>query len=265
MNSLKKIAVLLILTTVFVSALSAQSLKGMGFNGATGLYNVPSGRIGWDRSTDFAMDLGYHGIIKDGMSNIPKFNLSLFKLVELSAALDIQNPRHYDSSYTDGVLGVKFQLPIEASAIAFGANIQFIDEKKWGDDNTAGQLYAAITYPGTFFNMPAETSMMIGYTFMEGSHHSSIDFGMGFDLVLLPNIFQNFIHWVTDFSNFSYSVSPWGVNAASRGSLNTGLRVDLSRISALSNFKFTVDITAADILDDSRSFAFGVVFGIPLL
>jgi hypothetical protein len=266
MNSIKKIIVLFIVMAAFIPAVTAQSLKGMGFNGSTGLYNVPSGRIGWERSADLGLDLGYHGIVNDGMANIPKFNLSMFKLVELHGALDIQSPENVKKTWMDGLLGVKVQFPITVTAIALGGNIQFLDsDKVTNDRDLAGQIYAAITYSGDFFTMPAETSMMIGTTIMEGAKSASIDFGMGFDLILLPSVFQNFVHWITDFSNFSYSASPWGVNAASRGCLNTGLRIDLSMIPALNNFKFVMDIIAADILDDSRSFAFDIVFGIPLL
>ncbi len=265
MNSVKKIVVLLIIMAALAPVVTAQSLKGMSFNGSTGLFNVPSGRIGWERSSDLGMDFGYHGIVNNGMANIPKINLSLFKWVELSAAMDIQNPNSRDDTWMDGLLGIKVQFPITASAIALGGNLQLIDSGKTGKNNVAGQLYMAITYPGTFFSMPAETTLMLGYTFREGGDHSSIDFGMGFDLILLPKIFQNYVHWITDFSNFSYSISSWGVNAAARGSLNTGFRIDLSMIPALNNFKFVIDIIAADILDSHRSFAFGIVFGVPLL
>jgi hypothetical protein len=84
---------LLILTAgLAVSALSAQtsSLKGMSLNGATGLYSIPSGRIGWERTSDLGLDLGYHAIIDNKATHIPKVALSLFKWVELSAAFDIQ-------------------------------------------------------------------------------------------------------------------------------------------------------------------------------
>jgi hypothetical protein len=237
----------------------------MGFNGSTGLFNVPSGRIGWERSADLGMDLGYHGIVNSGMANIPKISLSLFKLLEISAALDIQNPSYSNVSTMDGILGLKFQIPIDTTAIAIGGNIQFFDAEKNRVNDIAGQVYAAVTYSGTFFNMPAETTMMFGTTIRGGRGTTSIDFGMGFDLILLPSVFQNFLHWITDFSNFSYSDSPWGVDSANRGSLNTGFRVDLSMIPALNNFKFVMDIVATDILDSDRSFAFGIVFGVPLL
>ena len=69
------IAFLVILGT---SGLEAQSLNGMSLNGSTGLYSVPSGRTGWERSSSFGLDLGYHMIVSDGYTaHIPKFSMSL--------------------------------------------------------------------------------------------------------------------------------------------------------------------------------------------
>lgn len=268
MISRKKIITLCIVMAAFIPVLSAQSLKGMGFNGTTGLYNVPSGRIAWERSSNLGLDFGYHGIINDGIANIPKFNVSLFKWVEINGTLDIQSPDYRNDTWVNGLIGLKVQLPIEVTAVALGGNIQFFDPDRVGvgtNKDLAGQIYAAVSYSGDFFNMPAETTMMIGTTIREGVSGASIDFGMGFDLILLPNVFQNYIHWITDFSNFSYSAYPWGLSTDHRGCLNTGIRIDLSMIPVFNTFKFVIDIVAADILDDSRSFAFGIVFGIPLL
>jgi hypothetical protein len=113
--------------------------------------------------------------------------------------------------------------------------------------------------------MPAETTVVLGKTFIEHRRSSDIDFGMGFDLILFPKIFQRYVHWITDFANFSYSVEAFGANAASRGVLNTGVRIDLASIPALSKFKFVVDAKITDALDDERAFSVGTVFGIPIL
>jgi hypothetical protein len=113
--------------------------------------------------------------------------------------------------------------------------------------------------------MPAETTVVVGKTFHEGYGDSNIDFGMGFDLILLPRVFQNYVHWITDFANFTYSVDPLGVGSEHRGTLNTGFRIDLSEIPALNKFKFVVDILMADAFDTDRSFSVGLVFGIPIL
>jgi hypothetical protein len=259
-----------------VSTLGAQtsSLKGMSLNGATGLYSIPSGRIGWEKSSNLALDLGYHAIIDEKAAHIPKIALSLFKWVEVSAAFDFQ-PDGYNYSYsryysrdkgTDFIGGLKVQLPVTKTAIALGGNIQALN---LGNDEpvryNAGQIYVAVTYAGEFFNWPAETTVVLGKTFVEDRSNSDIDFGMGFDLILLPKIFQNYIHWIADFANFSYSVEPVGADAGIRGVFNTGFRIDLASIPALSKFKFVIDLTLTDALDKNRAFALGAVFGVPIL
>ena len=88
---------------------------------------------------------------------------------------------------------------------------------------------------------------------------------MGFDLVFLPKQLDGLIHWILDFSNFSYSVEAYGADSWHRGVLNTGLRFDLSRIKPLNKFKFVIDVILADAFDENRSFSTGLVFGIPIL
>jgi hypothetical protein len=252
-----------------VSAAGAQtsSLKGMSLNGSTGLYSIPTGRIGWERSSNLGLDVGYHTIIDKKATHIPKMSLSLFKWVEFSGAFDFQPNGSYSSDKgTDFIGGLKIQFPITKTAIALGGNVQALN---LGNDKfsryNAGQIYVAVTYAGDFFNMPAETTVVLGKTFVENNSNSDIDFGMGFDLILLPKIFQNYIHWIADFANFSYSVEPIGANAGVRGVFNTGFRIDLSSIPALNKFKFVVDVTLTDALDKGRSFALGAVFGVPIL
>jgi hypothetical protein len=252
-----------------VSGLSAQtsSLKAMSLNGATGLYSVPTGRIGWERSSNLGIDLGYHAIIDEKATHIPKIALSLFKWIELSGAFDIQPKYYYTADNgTDFIGGLKIQFPVTNTAIALGGNIQALNlgsDEPWR--RNAGQIYVAVTYAGDFFNMPAETTVVVGKTFAENYDNSDIDFGMGFDLILLPKVFQRYVHWVTDFANFSYSFEPIGADSRSRGVLNTGLRIDLASIPALSKFKFVIDAAITDALDEERAFSLGVVFGIPVL
>ncbi|MDR1900443.1 MAG: hypothetical protein LBQ55_10575 [Treponema sp.] len=257
------------------------SLKGMTLNGATGLYTVPSGRIGWERSADVGLDLGgsfnfieHNGVVKAG--------LSLFKWVELTGAVDFQPmdeeyltiPRAgLRYSYKDGdfdndiIFGAKVQFPTGKTAVALGGNLQVLSrDEHW---RSAGQIYAAATYGGSFFDWPAEVSLALGYTFTKEGH-KDIDFGMGFDMVLMPNVLKNFVHWIVDFSNFSYSVDSMGIDPWYRGDLNTGIRVDLAAIPALKKFKFNVDLMLLDILDDDdaqtggRTVAVNLVFGVPL-
>jgi hypothetical protein len=193
--------------------------------------------------------------------------------VEFSGAFDIQPKDYYThDNGTDFIGGMKIQLPLTQTAIALGGNIQALN---LGSNDparyNAGQIYVAVTYAGQFFNMPAETTVVLGKTFIEDQSNSNIDFGMGFDLILLPKIFQNYVHWITDFANFSYSVEPVGADSKYRGVLNTGLRLDLASIPSLSKFKFVIDVMVTDVLDDGdrwssgRSFSVGAVFGIPIL
>ncbi|MDR2258466.1 MAG: hypothetical protein LBE14_04885 [Treponema sp.] len=254
-----------------VPALSAQTgapaLNGMTLNGSTGLYTVPGGRIGWDRSAGAAnvgLDFGtsYNFFSENP---IVKAGVSLFHWVELTGAIDLQ-PKNDDKNNTDGILGAKLRFPTEKTAIAVGGNVQFLSYR--GDYRTAGQIYVAVTYGGEFFTWPAETTLALGYTFREDENNvmdkDNIDFGMGLDLLLIPEVFKNFVHWIADFSNFSYSDQPLGENAGVRGCLNTGIRIDVAAIPALSKFKFNFDFMMLDILDSGRTIALGLMFGIPL-
>jgi hypothetical protein len=258
----RRAVILCILMAASLSGLSAQSLKGMSLNGATGLIGIPSGRIGWERTADLGFDLGYHAIIDDNDTvHIPKASVSLFKLAELSFAYDTQT----DEDEADMIFGGKIQLPTTGTAVALGANFQSL--KMRGDSYQATQLYIAATYPGTFFRMPAETTFVVGKTFGDDEvtpGDDSIDFGMGFDLVLFPEVFQGYIHWINDFANFSYSQNAFGANAAFRGAFNTGIRIDLAANPSLSKYKFVIDAIMTDALDENRAFALGLAFGAPI-
>ncbi len=253
----------LIVIAVFaltVSAVYGQSLKGMSLNGATGLIGIPSGRIGWEHSADFGFDLGYHAIIDDDeTAHIPKASISLFRMFEFAVAYDTNR----GDDWEDLIISGKLQLPTRGTAVAIGGNVQMLQIA--GNDETAQQIYIAATYPGQFFRMPAETTFVVGKTFGDiGPGDEAIDFGMGFDLVLFPGIFQGFVHWINDFANFSYSLTPVGANAANRGAFNTGLRIDLASHPSLSRYKVVIDAVLTDALDEDRAFALGFAFGAPL-
>jgi len=256
-----------------VSALPAQSRTGMSLSGATGLFAIPSGRIGWEQSGPgtFGLDIGYHSIITDGVTaHIPKVALTLFNIVELSAAVDVQPDEHRTfyrfgpRNGNDFIGGIKVQLPLPRTALAIGGNYQYINVGRHNRRNSAWQVYAAATYAGHFFDMPAETTIVVGRTFFEGHPNSNIDFGMGFDLILFPEIFDNLVHWITDFANFSYSADAFRANAWIRGVLNTGFRFNFSAIPAFYRLRFTADIMFVDVLDHNRAFAAGLTFGVPL-
>ncbi|MDR1352647.1 MAG: hypothetical protein LBK05_05115 [Treponema sp.] len=263
--------IILILIVVPAGFVSAQ--EGMSFNGAAGLYTVPTGMIGWQREADLGIDLGvtYNFVKKNP---IAKIGVSLFKWVEITGAFDFQpDTRYYryeekKGNNFDYILGLKLQLPTKKTAFALGGNLQLIHPSygPWDIEGkttltTAGQIYASATYSGSLFGMPTATTVALGYTFME-NQNSNVDFGMGFDMIVLPDVFQRYVHWLVDFSNFSYSIDPLGIDTYYRGSLNTGLRIDIGAAPALKKIKLMVDIIATDILDEgNRSFVLGLVFG----
>lgn len=250
----------LVLSILSTAAVTAQSLKGMSLNGSTGLVSIPSGRIGWERSSDFGFDLGYHAIIDDNVTtHIPKASVSLFRTLEVSFAYDTQER----AENSDMIIGGKIQLPVKrASSIAIGGNVQMLKTNDVESD--AQQIYLAATYPGDFFNMPAETTVVVGKSFGDAAPDDAIDFGMGFDLLLFPKTFQGYVHWINDFANFSYSQDARGADAGDRGVFNSGIRIDLGASDAFSGFKFVIDAIITDALDGNRAFALGLAFGAPL-
>jgi hypothetical protein len=286
MKGLMKISALSFCVFVFTSVLGAQSLKGMGLNGATGLYTIPTARIGWEQESDIGLDLGYHAIMADSqIAHIPALSLSLFHWLELSAAFDIQ-PEYYTNYIhnNDLLLGIKIQFPQNlirgGTSLAIGGNFQFHNlgdgsvhrpaDKEFGSENLVVQIYGAVSYAGNFFTMPAETTVVLGKSFIihdafdfnKAAENKNIDFGMGFDLALFPRVLRNYVHLLIDFSNYTYSALPYPTAISGRGVLNAGLRIDLSVIPPLRRFKFNVDALGADLLDESRAFSFGLVFGI---
>jgi len=271
-----KKAVVLLFVLVITFSLAAQdtSLNAMSLNGATGIYVVPTARIGFPDDT-IGFNAGYHtnffrplnGDLK--MNHLLQANFSFLKMIEVSGTFDFQ-PDTYIDHPNDFITGVKFQLPVGSVPIAFGGNFQYHNLGQDNTDHWAFQIYGAVTYQAELFGWPADTTLMVGHTFIEGNNsNSNIDFGMGFDLIIFPKQLNDFLHLLIDFSNFSYSAGPWGADAWGRGVFNTGLRVDFSRIPALNKFTFAVDAFLADAFDSSkdnyfgggRSFGAGVVFG----
>ena len=293
MKKLISVICFLLILFIFVQSIGAQTSKigaqaaktdagfrGQSMSGATGLFSIPSGRLGWDSPTKFAMDFGYRAVINNdlGIAHIPAITMNLFSWVEISSAFDFQ-PKMKWSRYennNDLLLGLKIKLPTNANtAIALGGNFQFLNIDNKHDNYNAYQPYIAITYPGNFFKMPAETTIVFGKTFYSNDniHHpmrndTNIDFGMGFDIILFPDALKGLFHWIIDFSNFNYSDNAWPntsfyhTDSVWRGILNTGIRINMSSIPALSKLKFLIDAIFNDLFDEgSRSFTVGIVFG----
>jgi hypothetical protein len=257
----------------------------MTFNGATGLYTIPSGYTSWrDSMYDFSLDLGYHGILNTQPNHLANFNLALSRWAEVSLAYDFQY--NYSADYysynnnDDLILGAKIKIPsFVNTAIGIGGNIQFLNmgektfasdikgyNRNFGGSYIAGQIYTAITYRSSFFGSEAESSIMVGKTLYKDME-AGIDFGMGFDVILLPQYMDRLLHVIMDFSNFSYSDSPNPKISHERGILNAGCRLDLSVIPPLSGFKVAIDALATIGLYKGvkgSGFALGAVFGFPL-
>jgi hypothetical protein len=176
------------------------------------------------------------------------------------------------------------QLPFKNEsypAVAVGGNFQFLNlggddgtgytgtvQDEWNEYGSTSQIYAAVTYAATFFGSQVETTAVVGKTFVINTNlhrkksKTDIDFGMGLDMIIFPKTLQNYVHWIAEYSNFSYSNDPLGADAEYRGVMNTGLRVDLSQIPALNKFNCTVDVMGTDLLDHRRrAFSLGAVFG----
>jgi hypothetical protein len=269
---MKRLFTILALASCCVLPLAAQTktLNSMSLNGVTGLYVVPTARAGWG-TTDMGFNAGYHmNFVNKELEDIFQANISLFKWVEIAASYVGQYNDHDD----DLLLGLKIALPVKGTAIAFGGNFHYGDMGRNFGSHFATQVYGVVSYTATFFGMPADTSLVIGKSFFEDAKtDSSIDFGMGFDLIVLPKQLRGFVHWIVDFSNYGYNqggvVNIFGGalpnQANTRGMVNTGLRFDLSRIPALGKFNFVIDAYITDAFDDAtRYFGIGAVFGAAL-
>lgn len=251
----------IIFTTMILSIATfatAEPFKSPSLGGATGLIGTPTAHTGWSgNGTDLAIDIGFHAVgdANRSKSYIPKVTVQLFEKLELGAAYDIQGGENNNDLLFHG----KYNFYTRgSSALAIGGNFQTINLN--GNDRTNYQFYLAATYSSKFFSMPAETTIVLGKTMGDGSSNNSIDFSMGFDLDVLPSVFSHYIHWINDFSNYSYSTDPNGSNAGVRGAFNTGLRLALMRDK---KYKLNLDILATDVLDSNRSFGLGVAFGLP--
>ncbi len=234
---------------------SARAFMSPSFGGTTGYISTPSAKTGWEGNS-LALDIGYHYIGDGEGAHIPKATFQIYGRVELGIAYDIQD-RYTDDD--DMIIHAKFNFyNAGASALAIGGNFQMLDMGNDNDGN-AGQIYLAVTYSGKFFGMPAMTTMVLGKSFGDYTSKEDIDFSMGFDLDFLPQYLKGYVHWVSDFANYSYSVQAVGANSRSRACFNTGFRFAILKTS---RYKFNVDVIMTDALDSNRSWALGTAFGL---
>ncbi|MEA1911053.1 MAG: hypothetical protein U9N32_05155, partial [Spirochaetota bacterium] len=114
--------------------LFSQSLKGLSLGGTTGLITTPTGRIGWEHSSDLGLDIGYHFSTDQGFGeneSIINAALSVARKFEAGVTLDLQQDNDGDSDNneeTDLILFGKFQMYNSGSSgMAVGGNFQMID------------------------------------------------------------------------------------------------------------------------------------------
>ncbi len=259
------VALLLILTVISGVSVFSQSPGGLSLAGTTGLITTPTGRIGWDESADLGMDIGYHFATDRGFGsneNIFSLTLSMFKRFEAGMTLDIQ-PVPADNT-SDMLLSGKFLIFADGiSGMAVGGNIQFLDIASETNSRTSSQIYLASTYSGNFMEIPASTTIVFGKTFnVESGWDNRIDFSMGFDMALFPDVFKGYVRWISEFANYSYSVDSVITNADTRGAFNTGLRIDILKGSS---YKLVIDAVIMDIFDTGiNRFSIGGTFGFSL-
>jgi hypothetical protein len=244
------------LCVLVVFCISAQNrnFNAMSLNGITGLYVVPTARLGIE-DAKLGFNSGYHmNFVNGKLEDLFQFNMGFNNLFEVAATYVGQAGDKDD----DLLIGAKIRLPVSGSAIALGGNVAYNNFGASGK-HFGGQFYGVVTYQAELFGSQADTTFLIGKTFHEGETiNSDIDFGMGFDLVVLPKYLDRFVHWIVDFSNYGEiaRISP------NRGSVNTGIRIDMSQIPALQKFNFAIDAYLTDAFDAyERSFGIGATFG----
>lgn len=263
-------AVLFVLS--FTTLLHAEAFRSPSIGGTTGLISTPTSHTGWEGAS-FGLDVAYHYLDaddnedeEDGYS-IPKALVHIGVAgtnLEIGFAYDDQPDFGEDDETDDMLLSAKWEF---TEGLAIGGNAQIIDingNLEGADEERRDyQIFFVATYAGDFFSMPAETSIVIGHTFIDNEDNDddneNLDFSMGFDLDFVPSLFKHYVHWITDFANYSYSTEAGGANAWNRGAFNTGIRIAALRDKS---YKLNFDLIMTDALDDNRDWAAGAAFGL---
>ncbi|MDA3941070.1 MAG: hypothetical protein PF693_17460 [Spirochaetia bacterium] len=262
---IRKLILVVIVSVVFIFSVTpvfSQSLKGLSLGGTTGLITTPTGRIGWEESSDLGIDIGYHFSTNRGFGeneSIINIAVSMFKKLEAGLTFDSQS----GDNLSDLILFGKFQIFNDGqSGMAVGANLQLLDITS-DIKRTFSQVYLASTYSGDFMEIPASTTIVFGKTFdIESGLNDRIDFSMGFDMALFPQVFNGYVRWISEFANYSYSADSRITDANTRGAFNSGLRINILGGSA---YKLVIDATLMDVFDEGiDKFTIGGSFGFSL-
>lgn len=260
---MKKAVVILfvaLLALVIPATVMAQTrsgtAKGICTNGLTGIIVTPTAMVGWEAS-NIGLDAHY-SIFLDPTTHVPTVTISFLKKAEIAIALEIDQ-----EELTNIFFNGKFQVyQAGGAAIAVGGNLEFVQGDRTPED-FATSVFVIATYSGDFFKMPAVTSLLFGWQLRDpwsDELTTNFNFSMGFEMCLFPQVFKNYLFWITDFSNYSYvNYVASGIQAGHRGSLNTGIRLDILKKG---NMKLQADMFGTDLLDEERGFAAAITFGI---
>lgn len=232
--------------------LQERSISGTTLSGSTGHIVTPSAGMLWEDS-GFSLSTAYALIATQdsGLAHIPSVNVGLFRQLELNLAMDS----------LDGVIdllgGIKWKFfDSGTTEIAFGLSGQVLGIGKENERAFGGQTYVVSTFQSALFDQPALTSVLIGYTFQKDMS-SDIDFSVGFDAPLFPSVFSDYVSFVFDVGNVSYSMNPSG-NNPDRGIVNAGIRINPIDIIT-DQFRVSANVYGLDLLDGAdRSFSAGL-------
>lgn len=287
---MNKIVKSLIFVAAFVmtgSAVFAEQFNSQSVGGATGLITTPTARISWDEKSTVGLDLGVHYLRDDNWGLTPKATVSFLGKFELGGTFDWQErskPR--DKKENDMLIHGKFKFYDGRNfALAVGTNFQIIDMRNDDTDANIMQLYIAGTYSTMLFCcIPADVTFAFGKTFDplgvklktrtsnrefrfiakivdDNSGYTragNFDFSVGVDIDLAPSIFKGYVHWISDFANYSYSVDPMDADSRYRAVFNTGFRIQPFKNS---HFKWNIDLLVTDFMDYTREVGIGTSLG----
>ncbi len=244
---------------ILSAALSAPlfSYASMNVAGQTGLIATPSARVAWEETGEnLHVTTGYHYFNNNYEYHAPQATVGLFGRFEIGGTYNVAPGTNNNDFLLHSKLRFSPWSGRGNSALAIGGSYQSLNSSP---TYTVGQLYLAATYSAQFFGMDADTSIVIGKTFGDISRNGDVDFSMGFDLVLLPSVFNGYLRWVNELSNYDFLYRNAPTSAASRGAFNTGLRVPV--LKHMSAVRFDITVAMTDALDSERGFSAGAVFG----
>ncbi|MFA6784412.1 MAG: hypothetical protein WCR13_05900 [Sphaerochaeta sp.] len=239
------VCLLIILVCTPLSALEAGNTTLSGVNGYLVLPSaepVSSGKSS-------TVTTGYSGIFSSSQfAHIPFIQIGFSNTYEIAVALDI-------AQETDVLLNTKWRFSHKGdTSLSVGLVGQLIDVSN--EKDLAAQLYFASTFTSSIMNYPSKTTVLVGYTFDE-SLTSDIDFGLAFQTPFLPDVFKKTVDFLLDFGNVSYSISPSGGDAKTRGLVNIGLR--LLPVEFLNSVYLSAELRALDLFDhQGRAISAGV-------